>query len=233
MNHRSQITDQEKTTKANTSGFFGRMIRECRGFTLVETMVAIAIFTIVIVIGIGALLNSNASYRESDNVRKVVDNLNFVMEDMARGLRVGSAYVCGNYFSLSSVDGGFPPVDGAHAVGSETSPSCPDGGGSITFEPALGNPDEFEDNQGFLFMVDSASGLAKIYKTSNGGADWQLTTPDDVWFDPLRSGFIVTGAGEDGEPALVVIRLAGEVIYQDIRTPFAIQTSIAERLLDS
>lgn len=68
----------------------------CRGFTLVEMLVATALFAVVIMIGVGALLSIVAADRKAQAFKSVMNNLNFAMEGMARSIRVGSNYRCGS-----------------------------------------------------------------------------------------------------------------------------------------
>src|ERR1700741_217077 len=64
------------------------------GFTLIEVMIAVALFTVIMTLGIGAVLNSNATHKKTQTLRSVMDNLSFIMEDMSRTLRLGSNYHC-------------------------------------------------------------------------------------------------------------------------------------------
>src|ERR1035437_840256 len=64
------------------------------GFTIIETMIAVSLFIIIVMMGMGALLNANALHQKSQNMRSILDNLSFVMEDMSRNLRVGYSYDC-------------------------------------------------------------------------------------------------------------------------------------------
>jgi prepilin-type N-terminal cleavage/methylation domain-containing protein len=66
-----------------------------RGFTLIELMVSVAIFTVVMVIALGALLAVSAAERKAETVKSVVDNLNFALESMSRTIRTGYDYKCG------------------------------------------------------------------------------------------------------------------------------------------
>ena len=65
------------------------------GFTLIEVMVAISIFSIVVTIGIGSLITVNKAYDQSQVQRAVIDNTSFVLESMAREIRTGQQYTCG------------------------------------------------------------------------------------------------------------------------------------------
>ena len=65
-----------------------------KGFTIIETMIAVSLFLVIVVIGMGALLNANLLHQKSQDMRSILDNLSFVMEDMSRNLRTGYDYQC-------------------------------------------------------------------------------------------------------------------------------------------
>ena len=65
------------------------------GFTLIELMVSISIFSVVMIIVIGALISLNDANKKAQALRAVVDNLNFAIEDMTRNIKTGSEYSCG------------------------------------------------------------------------------------------------------------------------------------------
>jgi type II secretory pathway pseudopilin PulG len=97
-------------------------LRTNLGFSLVEMLVSIAIFMVVAVIAVTALLKIVDASKKSQTLQDTVNNVNFVMDSITRELRVGKAYTC------SSQPGGY--------TGSITggSPSCPSGtGSSIAF----------------------------------------------------------------------------------------------------
>ncbi|HBM45415.1 MAG: hypothetical protein UR85_C0011G0009 [Candidatus Nomurabacteria bacterium GW2011_GWF2_35_66] len=71
------------------------------GFTLIEIMVSISIFSVVMLIVIGALLMLNDANKKAQATRAIVDNLNFAMDDITRSIRTGKDFKCG----LSVVDG--------------------------------------------------------------------------------------------------------------------------------
>src|SRR3972149_1703934 len=72
----------------------GVSLQSKRGFTLIEIMIAITLFTAIMIIGTGAVLQTNSVYKKTQTMRSVMDNLNFIMEDMVRNLRLGSSYHC-------------------------------------------------------------------------------------------------------------------------------------------
>lgn len=67
-----------------------------KGFTLVEILVAVALFTVVATISAGALISVFDANNKSQTSKMVVDNLNIAIEDMARTIKFGAAYHCGS-----------------------------------------------------------------------------------------------------------------------------------------
>lgn len=65
-----------------------------KGFTLVEIMVALMIFSLVVVVALAALVRIVDANRKAQTIQDAVVNLSFSMESMTRELRTGSAYYC-------------------------------------------------------------------------------------------------------------------------------------------
>ncbi len=85
-----------------------------RGFTLVEMIVAIFVFSVVMVIATGALVSIIGANRKAQSVKSVMNNIAFSLDSMTRALRVGTDYDCG--VSSCASDGSesitFTDVDG-------------------------------------------------------------------------------------------------------------------------
>jgi len=62
------------------------------GFTLIEIMVSLAIFSIVVVVATGALLSTIDATKKAQATQTVLTNLNLALEGMTREIRVGSNY---------------------------------------------------------------------------------------------------------------------------------------------
>lgn len=60
-----------------------------RGFTLVEMLVSVAIFSIVVMIALGAILTILDANRKARTLTEVMNNLNFSMEMITRSLKTG------------------------------------------------------------------------------------------------------------------------------------------------
>lgn len=63
-----------------------------KGFTLVEMIISLALFTVVAVIAIGALLRITDANKKSHTLKIAINNLNFALESMSREMRVGTNY---------------------------------------------------------------------------------------------------------------------------------------------
>src|SRR4051812_9896759 len=99
------------------------------GYTIIEMMIAISLFLVVVMTGMTALLNANLVQQKSQNMRSILDNLSFVVEDMSRNIRTGSAYHCAYGNDDVEATGEFP-------LNAETGQVC----WGIAFESALGDP---------------------------------------------------------------------------------------------
>ncbi len=199
-----------------------------KGFTIIETMISISIFIIVVMIGMGALLNANLLHNKSQNMRSIMDNLSFIMEDMGRNLRIGSNYYC-------IPTGVTPPVGTPNPV----TQSCTIGGG-ISFQSA-------PPTSQWVYFIGTYGGKSGIFRSVDGATKFVQLTPDEVVIDTVASGFSVLGAeppiyNADGtisrtapsdlQQPFVTIRLVGTITYNGVVTPFSLQTSVSQRVID-
>jgi prepilin-type N-terminal cleavage/methylation domain-containing protein len=180
-----------------------------KGFTIIEMMIAIAIFLIVITMGVGALLNANLVHRKSQDMRSIMDNLNFTMEDMSRNIRTGYHYAC------------VRPNDNLNSIFFTNPPQNCQNGWGIAFISA--------DGAQWVYYISGG----KIHKAIGDlNNDVQLTLGDEVDINASHSGFTVIGTelppSNDQQP-FVTIRLNGTITYQGTATPFSIQTSVSQR----
>ena len=63
------------------------------GFTLIEIMVAVSIFSLIMVISMGSILSVFDANKKSQTLRTVMDNMNFTLEGMTRTIRFGRNYL--------------------------------------------------------------------------------------------------------------------------------------------
>ncbi len=185
------------------------------GYTIIEMMIAISLFVVVIMIGMNSLLNANFVHQKSRDMRSVIDNLSFAMEDMSKFLRIGKEYYC-------------IPKGGSIPSGDPGVSDCSDGGG-ISFKESI-------SGQQWVYYFDSNNdGNISLFKSTDGGTTSVQLIPNNLEIDLTKSSFTVTGSSvgdADYEQPFVTIRLKGEIVYRGARSPFDIQTSVSQRLID-
>src|SRR5690606_12007534 len=94
------------------------------GFTILELMIAMAIFTVLITVGIGAVLDAMTQHARTRYIRTAMDNINYTMEDIARNIRLSSQIRC-----ITSVN----QNQSSHTKDGDVIPaSCPPGSASGT-----------------------------------------------------------------------------------------------------
>lgn len=178
------------------------------GFTLIEMMVATAIFLAVAVISISTVLVTNRAYNKGDDMRTIIDNLDFAMQDMSHNLRFGYNYSAQNRDTIQYV-----PNTVAFASTDGTLPTSPTEGYSFT------------DNA--LFKIDSQGNSIQltdpriIVDPDKSGFFVHTITPDGTLLQPyvtiVLSGTITTKKGAKDETV----------------TPFKLQTSVTQRILSN
>lgn len=183
------------------------------GFTIIETMIAVSLFLIVVMFGMGALLNANLLHEKSDDMRSLIDNLSFAMEDISRSLKTGNKYFC--IQNLSNLTG--------------DPNSCADGIG-ISFVYSDGSA----EGSTWIYYISNG----RLFKAVGAGAPVQLTA-DEIVINEATSGFSVLGAeppnaggNNDNQQPFVTLRLSGSITYKDVVTPFSLQTSASSRYVD-
>jgi len=65
-----------------------------KGFSLVEILVSVAVFSVVVIAGTAAILAVIDANQKSQSLNSVMTNLNVALESMAREIRVGKNYAC-------------------------------------------------------------------------------------------------------------------------------------------
>lgn len=182
-------------------------------------MISLSLFSILATISMGAVFTAINQHNRSQNLSQAMDNLNFIMEDMSRNIRLGTNFHC---FSSSESGTG---VDGSGNV--NVSPQdCTFGSGSekLVFQGSNGSA--------ITYFIDTSTGSGRFEKIVGSGIA-QVVTPSYISIDATKSGFIVYGSPQsDGLQPVINITLAGTVTYKGVSTKFAIETTVASRPLD-
>lgn len=178
-----------------------------KGFTLIEMIVSVGIFSVVMLVGITALLSVIDLNKKNQSLKVAVNNINLAMENMSRDIRTGTDYHCSTTGDITL------PRD------------CSSGADLIAFEGVGGDNSTFADQ-----IVYRLSG-EKIQRSSNGGEDFFDITAGDITVTDLM--FYVQGSEfGDGLQPRVALVVAGSGGSGNSAFDFNLQTTISQRNLD-
>ncbi len=175
------------------------------GFTLVEMLVAVALFTVIASFSIGAVLSIFDANRRARSSKTVVDNLNLSIENMARTVRFGNNYYCGISSNFSSVK------------------DCAVGGTSLSIT--------FEGNR-IIYKWDGGED-DPIERSINGGSSYtDITSPETV-IEYLKFYVFGTDSSPDTNQPYVIAVIEGYSGNKSTaQSRFSIQTLMSQRALD-
>ena len=189
-------------------------IQKNTGFTLVEMLVAVFVFSIIMTIAVGAIFSLVSANKSSQALKSVTDNLSSALDSMSREIRYGRNYHLGH--------------SGTCADFTEPT-SCP------------GNPNDtstfaFLDRIGRLviydFVIDPASGdntgyIRKCVGDTSDGNCFPLTA-SEVHIKDMH--FYVRGAetSSDYQPQLVMT-IYGFAKVGSSKSEFNIETMVTQR----
>ncbi len=212
-----------------------------KGFTLVEMIVSIAIFTIVAVIAVGALLKIVDANKKAQSLKTTINNVNFLFEAISREMRVGSRYRCAPSFPSALPAQELTPTacDLSFAPNSTWLNWSLAFHSSKTYPKAGGGTCNLVHIYHFSFiLVDGTRTLESINKhiqpnCENWSTDqWSpgRVTSSDIIFTHARLK-VDTDSGV-GQPK-VFLRMKGySGTKERNQTPFDIQTTISQRIDD-
>lgn len=199
-----------------------------RGFTLIELLVSTAVFTIVMVVALGALLSLSEANRKADILNSSINNLSFALDSMSRALRTGTNYHCTSGGILAE------PKDCGAGGSSGITP-----GTYLTFLDADGirvtyRFDNAQDETSLCGQTAKPYGC--IERSVNGGAFLPLTMPEVI---VTNLSFYVTGAeaksssSKDAvQPKVTILLNAYTSVKATQKSVFSLQTSVTQRIYD-
>ena len=212
------------------------------GFTLIEMIVSLALFSVVITISVGALLVLIASNRQLQDEQAVLTNLSFALDSMTREIRTGSAYACGSSSGqLGAFEGG---TNLDSTIGITTTLDCEDGRTDdvhgITFVEG-GDSITGSTNQRIVYFHDVnpdgdiSTEDGALYRRVGAGAAQKITSSGVAIVD---ADIFVTGSrpwnnigGNISQPT-VTIYIEAQVAGAVNPKTYPIQTTVVQRTLD-
>ncbi len=195
--------------------------KEKGGFTLIEMLVSLSLFTIVATMSVGTLLVLIGSNGRVVSEQSVMTSLTFALDSMSREIRTGSEYRCG------SVAG----VTGAAVTGSATAVNdCPTGMVGLSFREAGTSITGGSSNNRVAYYYQNNALWRKV-----GTSDAEQIVTGDVKITDVR--FYVTGSnpitvGSDTVQPSVTIVIDAVASSSESSKPFTIQTTVVQRPLD-
>lgn len=65
-----------------------------QGFTLLEMIVSLGVFSIIAVIAVGSLVRITSLNRQAQSLQSAMNNINYILESISREMRFGSTFNC-------------------------------------------------------------------------------------------------------------------------------------------
>lgn len=179
-----------------------------KGFTLLELIVSVSLFTVVTLIAMSAYITLIELNRKARATNDLVSNLSFITDSIGRSIRTGTDYKCGGGTGIAN---------------------CPEGASEMSFINADGT------RITYLLARDSVMACVNGETGCTVNNAEPLSDPR-ITVDSLT--FYVLGAGTTGSDAAfqprAIIVMKGTILPDPKSEPisFNIQTSATQRLID-
>lgn len=196
-----------------------------QGFSLIEVLVSLSIFTVVMTISIGALMVVINANSKAQNTQAVMTNISYALDSITREIRTGTDYYCGSVASL--------PVSGVSVA------NCPAGGVALSFNEGGQSLTDNTPNDSRRIALRLADGTIQRRlgngdgdSDTNEAEDWMPLTSTNVRIDTFE--VVVTGTDKgEGEAPSVTLYLSGTAGPDDgTESDFNIQTTVVQQLFD-
>lgn len=183
-----------------------------RGFTLVELMVSLSLFTVVVLASVGAVFVINNAAHQVDAMRSVLDNLNFALDSMTRTIHTADAIICGSNDKVANPN---CPLDIRNTTGAN----------AIIVYSTIGQATGVK--QEVMYSLNPST--HQIMKTV--GTESVAITSSDISIDELA--FFVSGASAtDSVQPKATIVVKGVATAGKETAPFSLQTLVSVRKIE-
>lgn len=182
-----------------------------KGFTLIELMVAIFVFTSIMVVAMGSMLTALSTVKEARALRFAMDNVGFATESMTRTIRMGTGYYCAE--GETGINLGNNDL---------VTKDCESGGTLLALKPQGSSGSYIAYKQ-----HAKGDGSYDLERCDDNGGCVSIVSPD-VRITKLR--FFVNGSNPYDEiQASVYVVMKGEVTVRGAVTQFSLQTMASQR----
>lgn len=219
---KNKIAEAKTIQKKSTTHVVvhGAKQKHQKGFTLIEMLVAVGLFSVVMLVSVAAILSIIGNNKKAQGINNVVNNLNFAIESMVRDMKTGYLYKCNSWPIQQTVDGLCP---------SSTTPVD-----RISFFSTLsGTPTAVE----YSFVqpvtengVYTPGHIVKRIAPSNDYVD--LTSKSDVDIQSVQMYVNSPTPGSGSQPGIFLIIRGKANLSENEVTEFGLQTFISQRILN-
>lgn len=195
------------------------------GFTLIETLISLALFSVVLVISGGVIVSVIDLNKKNQTVSAVVNNLNYSIDSMVRDIKTGYLYKC-DYNSAMT-------IDALKADTSKREGACTQ---SLTLVSTISGTDmvvkyEFKNPvgaNGYIEKTIYKDAVANIYSIT----DKNNVKIDTVTFAVKNPDALDVEGGSHGQPSVFVVIKGTAGNDQIEASKFYVQTYISQRLIN-
>jgi prepilin-type N-terminal cleavage/methylation domain-containing protein len=206
------------------------------GFTLIEMIVALAVFAVVITISVGALLMLIVTNQQLQAEQSVMTNLSFALDSMTREIRTGTRYFCGagnsRTTAIASMYQIFSDGEDLSSMGENTR-DCYDGRGSLDIQGIAfiegGQSITNAPDTRIVYFFDE--GDHKLYRRISGEAAQPIVS-SGIYIEDAE--FFVTGSDprSDGDDTQATVTIYIKAREASSTVSYEMQTTINQRTLD-
>ena len=185
--------------------------KENKGFTMIEMIVATAVFAVVMTISMAAFVNIIDMQRKTASFRNLNDNLSTTLEIMMRDIRSGFGYRTNTYGGVTSCPIAIPK--GASVY--------------ICFDKE--DPNNSLNNITIIYYkkTNSVNGVnVDVINRKDNNSDLQVTS-NDVSIDNLN--FIINGTDPSQRVIILIGATAGNAGKAKLVSKVNLQTTVAQR----
>lgn len=172
------------------------------GFTLIEMIVAVALFSVVMLIAGATLMSLVYANRKAQALQSVMNNLNIALDDMVRNIRAGAEYNCGG------------PTGG----------DCSNGGNSFYFT-------QFGESGQTEYLFGGLCPSGRICEREGNSEPEPITAPE-VDITNMEFYVVGTTLGGGQEPKVVIAIQGEAGSQAAASTTFDIQATAVQRVLN-
>lgn len=210
-----------------------KYISKNSGFTLIEMIVSLGVFSIVVTTAVGALLMLISTNQQLQAEQSVMTNLSFALDTMTREIRTGLNYYCAD---SSGGDNLVFTNNNSHEALASSTKDCANGRNGatkqgISFFEGGSSLSQGSDRR-ILYYYD-ADLRTVLRKLGDGNPESIVSSGliiEDVQFYVTGSSKLKDG-GDTDQPTVTVYIVATEKEDADSKR-YYLQTTITQRILD-